>query len=323
MVPVNRLFLVLLCSSATSRGVYTRVHSQHRSQYMPGRRSFSKKLFLTSVGLPLLSPFRTIAETTEVEVPIEAQSDVYLGSQPSFVASLYANIKEAQFTDWEISGLDPNPHSDPYPEWLLGKWDVVGKFADAEFPLGRGKFSPFIAGARRMSVAPMPNIGADVKDYQQRFIKQQNGQILPDWEGNIRESIPAFWPEAHLTSAKFRPEQSPKHNKFTIEYSGPTRKYKEVEQACSVEFIQQQSILISKDKFVIGENIVQDNVEQDLTTRYTHIQSFEKREDGNILSRQRVASFAVVGGPDDKLAEEAKGRPIGIFEYYYLFRPAQ
>jgi len=89
----------------------------------------------------------------------------------------------------------------------------------------------------------------------------------------------------------------------------------------AMSFISTEGFLLNPDTYVIGENVEQENVEQQLVTRYRHVRSYERRKDGNILSRQRIAAFA---NPDtDKaLYSEANGRPIAIYEYYYLLRPS-
>eukprot|EP00466_Bigelowiella_natans_P003538 jgi/Bigna1/73247/fgenesh1_pg.23_\ len=201
-----------------------------------------------------------------------------------------------------------------------------------------------IQGARRMSCGPMPNVGSNARNFLQRFIMTSDNPaaaaastdaappiktVEPDWEFNMGSSLRAFWPEAELVSANIRKPSSSSSSssssnsypKFIVEYTGPTKRYKEVGQGMAMSFISTEGFLLNPDTYVIGENVEQENVEQQLVTRYRHVRSYERRKDGNILSRQRIAAFANPD-TDEALYSEANGRPIAIYEYYYLLRPS-
>eukprot|EP00467_Chlorarachnion_reptans_P019341 CAMPEP_0114519754 /NCGR_PEP_ID=MMETSP0109-20121206/19187_1 /TAXON_ID=29199 /ORGANISM="Chlorarachnion reptans, Strain CCCM449" /LENGTH=358 /DNA_ID=CAMNT_0001700545 /DNA_START=312 /DNA_END=1386 /DNA_ORIENTATION=- len=247
---------------------------------------------------------------------------------------LFSDIKKAPFQDWTQSFRSEGNATafirdsvDPLPDWLAGTWRADAKFSAVDFPLGRSKLTMTVAGARRMSLGFMPNVGENARGFRMRFNvgkgteeTANDGSVQPDWAFNVGSSLSAFWKEASLVSSKFRASTNPQ--RLTLEYQGPTKSRKNVQQGLAMDFVHRETQRVSNDIFVCGEDVEQENIEQRLVTRFTHVQSFERRRDGSVLSRERVAAFA---NPevDRSLYEEAHGRPIAVYEYYYLLRPLQ
>jgi len=281
-----------------------------------GRRSFTRDLLATTtLGAAGCIQHQNFAADARGAAELQETPDSALIQTriPRLAVEIFAERNKSPMRDWRVLGPTPDLQSDAYPDWLQGKWTVVSEFDGVTFPLSRSKFPMTAAGARRMSSAYMPNIGSNAKDYTLIFTEKG-----PDYEHNQKEIIRAFWPEARLSSYKFREKSNPP--KASLEYVGPTKKFKEVSQAVSLEFAEMETLSFRPGQFLTGESIIQDNIEQDLVTYYRHARSFELQSDGNVVSRERVATFANPKLDQDIMENNPKGIPLGIFEYRHILK---
>ena len=213
----------------------------------------------------------------------------------------------------------------PYlPSWMEGHWLTTYKFDGASFPNGRDKISLALPGAGLGTCAVLPNVGANPAPFVQRF--QNSGSdietfIVEDAAYNLPRKFEGFWPAAKVNSVRVSTssktiemgpsclvtgegcslEENPGlHGRYAtrcqIEFEGPTRRGGFRTQHFDLSMVDSISTTASPsterdNEFLMARSFVQYNQEQELTSYYRELVSYEEEGNGTIKGRTTVAAF--------------------------------
>lgn len=194
------------------------------------------------------------------------------------------------------------------PAWLAGTWNVSAKYLTIALPIGRKGLGINIPGVRMASIIALPNVGAEPKGYLQRYAR------TADEAFNAKSSVEAYWIGSNVTVS------AAKRGQLSLSIVPPVGG--EIKQAQRVELMPVHAAWGypngATDDFVFEQVWKQKNVDAAFVTNYKILQRFTKLPDGNVLSRQKVVSFA---NPTDEQYMESEGKAVlTIFMEYFLER---
>lgn len=241
------------------------------------------------------------------------------------VSKPWADVRYSSST-LQQSSLDyaPPASNNPifYPTWMEGYHTINYKFKGASFPQGRQILTLRTPGAGLGTCLSLPNIGYNPSTFPIHFIRQsRNGQeVYEDLAYNVPRIFEAFWPQSKVLSIPTNyadrsnrvsndltpkclvtgdgcsVEINPNLHKFpatrlTIDFDGPTRRGGSIQSIDATMLDTSVQSNIANDSYYTTKTFSQYNMIQDLQLFYKEISSFQRKEEGNVVGKVRVAAF--------------------------------
>lgn len=241
------------------------------------------------------------------------------------VSKPWADVRYSS-SSLQQSSLDyaPPASNNPifYPTWMEGYHTINYKFKGASFPQGRQILTLRTPGAGLGTCLSLPNIGYNPSTFPIHFIRQsRNGQeVYEDLAYNAPRIFEAFWPQSKVlsiqtnyldSSNRLSNDLTPKclvtgdgctnevnpnlhfpATRLTIDFDGPTRRGGRLIQSIDATMLGTSvQSNVADDSYYTTKTFSQYNTNQDLQLFYKEIASFQRKEEGNIVGKIRVAAF--------------------------------